>query len=215
VTRILHIDFSPRSVERSHSSKLTRDFVTTFVEAQRDSGGPEPIVTYRNLGVSPVPLIDEAWIGAAFTAPEARTSEQQSAIALSDALIDDLYTHDLYVFGVPMYNFGVTGSFKAYIDQIVRVGRTFGYDPVSGPMGLLAGKRLIVLTARGGGGYGPGEPREAANLQDPYIRAAFGLVGVTDITFIHGNNLSLGDAVREQSLAAAHSQIQEVVTARV
>ena len=114
---VLHLDASPRG-ERSHSRKLSRTILESWLRAH-----PDDQVTYRDLGRSPVPLVDEPMIGAAFTPPDARTPEQREAIKASDALVDELLAADTLIFGVPMYNFGVPAGFKAYIDQIVRAGR--------------------------------------------------------------------------------------------
>ena len=80
-----------------------------------------------------------------------------------------------------MYNFSIPSTLKAYIDQIVRVGRTFTQEYE----GLAKGKKLFLLTARGGGGYSPGEPMEAMNFQDTYLKMIFGFIGITDITILH------------------------------
>ncbi len=85
---------------------------------------PSDTVTYRDLGHNPIPHLEEPWIAAAFTPPEQRTPELWQAIKFSDLLVDELLAADIYVLGVPMYNFSVPSSFKAYIDQIVRIGRT-------------------------------------------------------------------------------------------
>ncbi len=94
--------------------------------------------------------------------PSSRTPEQNAALALSDELVGELQAADLYVFGIPMYNFNVPSVFKAYIDQVVRAGVTF--NP-SNYEGLLKNKKMVVVTARGGGGYGPGEARVLTMLR--------------------------------------------------
>jgi FMN-dependent NADH-azoreductase len=170
---------------------------------------PDDTFAYRDLGHHPVPHVDEPWIAAAFTPPPNRTEELDRAIALSDALVDEFLAADRYVFGVPMYNFSIPSTFKAYIDQIVRVGRTFAVNE-QGFQGLVdSSKKMLVITARGGS-YQQGTPAASYDLQEPYIRSIFGFVGITDITFIHVDNLnsdvdkSLGNAqgVIEQVLAS-------------
>ena len=203
MTHILHLDASARG-DSSHSRQLSGEFVQAWLQAH-----PGDIVTYRDLGHEAIPHVSEEFIGAMYTPPAARTSDQTKALALSDELIGELQAADVYVFGVPMYNFGVPSVFKAYIDQVVRAGVTF--DP-SNYSGLLKNKKLFVVTARGGGGYGPGEARETYNVQDPAIKAAFGLCGVVDQTFIHINNTSRGDET-PAALAAARQQIQELAGA--
>jgi FMN-dependent NADH-azoreductase len=204
MVHILHIDSSPRA-ERSYSRKLSYEFVTAWKTAH-----PEDTLTYRDLGHNPVPHVDEPWIAAAFSPPEARTPELNEAIKLSDELVDEFLAADRYVFGVPMYNFSVPSTLKAYIDQIVRVNRTFAVNE-QGYQGLVQGKKMLIITASGGS-YRQGTPTAGYDFQEPFLRAIFGLVGITDITFMHADNLSAGDGAVEQSLAEVHTAIQEAVT---
>ena len=106
-----------------------------------------------------------------------------------------------------MYNFSVPAVFKAYIDQIARVGRTF----TSSYEGLVKGKKAFVVTARGGGGYGPGEPRETVNFEDPYVKSVLGFIGITDVTFLHINNTARGEEV-QASLNQVRTQIKEAAS---
>ncbi len=123
MTHLLHIDASPRG-ERSQSRRLTRELVDSW-----RAGHPGVTVTHRDVGHDPPPHVDEAWIAAAFAPPAERTRAMHAALRTSDELIDELLAADVWVIGVPMYNFGVPSGFKAYIDQIVRVGRTFAFEP--------------------------------------------------------------------------------------
>lgn len=202
MTHILHIDSSPRA-ERSVSRTISNDFITAWKEGHSDG-----TITYRDLGHQPVPHVDEPWIAAAFTPAPERTPELNEAIKTSDALVEEFLAADRYVFGVPMYNFNVPSTFKAYIDQIVRVGRTFAITD-QGYAGLVdSSKKMLVITARGGS-YQQGTPAATYDLQEPFIRAIFGFIGITNITFIHVDNLS---SASEQSLASARETIQEVIT---
>ncbi len=173
---ILHIDSSPRG-ERSHSRQLTHAFVEELKATQ-----PNVSVVYRDLGHDPVPPVDEKWIAAAFSDSATHSPELQQGIALSNQLVDELLAADIIVIGAPMHNFSISSTLKAYIDQIVRAGRTF--NPATF-QGLVTGKKLFVLTARGNGGYGPGEPMEAMNFQEPYLKTVFGYIGITDVTFVN------------------------------
>ncbi|MBC8101371.1 MAG: FMN-dependent NADH-azoreductase [Cytophagales bacterium] len=211
MTKILQIDFSPRSAERSVSRQLTHQFVEEWKTAHPTE---DVTVTHRDLQNPSLPYVTEEWIAAAFSAPDQHGPELQKAIALSNELVDELFAHDLYVFGVPMYNFGVPAIFKAYIDQVSRAGRTFSFEPPATLKGLLTGKKLVVLSARGGSGFGPGQLLEKLNHQDPYIRTISGFLGITDVTFIHSENLNGGEDVRSQSLAAASAEIKEAVASR-
>jgi len=202
MTHILHLDASPRG-DRSISRALTKDFITTWKQMH-----PGDTFTYRDLGRYPVPPIDEAWIAAAFSPPDQVTSELAAALDVSNQLIDELLAADLCVFGIPMYNYSVPANFKAYIDQIVRVRRTFVVDS-DGYEGLVKGKKILMITTRGGS-YSTG----ALDFQEPYLRAVFEFIGITEIQFIHAENLSVGAEARQQSLMAAHAAIQQFIATR-
>lgn len=208
MAHLLHIDSSPRG-ERSHSRRLTREFVEFWKQTH-----PADLVTYRDVGRHPVPHVDEPWIAAAYAPPEQRTPQLQEAIHISDRLIDEFLAADVYVIGVPMYNFSVPSTFKAYIDQIVRVGRTFAFEPgdAANPYKpLVLNKQMFIITARGDAGFEPGERNEKLNYQDPYLRAVFGFIGITDITFVHVENDEFGGASLAQSIASARTKIAQLV----
>lgn len=204
MAHLLQIDSSPRG-NRSHSRRLTREFVEAWKQNH-----PTDRVTYRDVGRQPVPHVNEAWIAAAYTPPEQRTPALWEALSVSDRLIDELIAADILVIGVPMYNFSVPSTFKAYIDQIVRIGRTFAFNPQNAEnpyQPLLHGKKMFVITARGGSGFGPGERYGPMNHQDPYIRVAFGFIGITDITFIKVENDEQGGISLATSIAQAQAKI--------
>jgi FMN-dependent NADH-azoreductase len=210
MAHLLHIDSSPRG-DRSHSRRMTREFVEAWQQTH-----PHDTVTYRDVGRQPVPHVDEPWIVAAYTPQEQRTPELQEALRVSDRLIDELIAADTLVVGVPMYNFSVPSTFKAYIDQIVRTGRTFAIDPEDAEdpyKPLLHGKKMFVITARGASGFGPGERYGHMNHQDPYLRVAFGFIGITDITFVHVENDEHSSESLAASIAAAQAQVAELVAA--
>lgn len=201
MAHVLHIDSSPRG-DRSISRTVSKDLIAAWKQLH-----PDDTVTYRDLGHHPVPHVDEPWIAAAFTPPPQRSPELNQAIETSDALVNEFLAADRYVFGVPMYNLSVPSTFKAYIDQIVRVGRTFGVNE-QGFEGLVdSSKKMLVITARGGS-YQQGTPAASYDLQEPYIRAIFGFIGVTDITFIHVDNLN---GAPDESVNRAHDAIQDVL----
>ncbi|WP_204138663.1 FMN-dependent NADH-azoreductase [Halomicronema sp. CCY15110] len=204
MTHLLHLDASPRG-DRSVSRSLTQAFITSWGILH-----PQDRVTYRDIGRKPVPLIDERWIAAAFSDPAHHTLEQAAALQISNELIDEFLAADCYIFGVPMYNFSSPAGFKAYLDQIVRVGRTFSIEADGSYRGLATGKKLLVITARGGS-YLPETATHAYDQQEPYLHLIFGFMGITDITVIHADNLAAGDEARRQSLAQAKNNLQAVM----
>ncbi len=210
MAHLLHIDASPRG-ERSHSRRLTKELVEQWQHAH-----PTDTVTYRDIGHHPVPHVDESWIAAAFTPPEQHTPELREAIRLSDQLVDEFLAADIYIIGVPMYNFSVPSTFKAYIDQIVRVGRTVAFEPNNAGNAfkpLVLGKKMVVIEARGDSGFQPGGRYEKMNYHDPYLITVFGFMGITDITFVHVENDEYGGQKLAESIAAARVKITELVAA--
>jgi FMN-dependent NADH-azoreductase len=207
MAHLLHIDSSPRG-ERSQSRRMTKEFVEAWKLTH-----PGDTVTYRDVGRHPVPHVDELWVAAAFTSPEERTSEMWEAISLSEQLVDEFLAADIYVIGLPMYNFSVPSAFKAYIDQIVRIGRTADYEPedTENPYKpLVLGRKMFVITARGDTGFSPGERFGKMNHQDPYIETIFGFMGVTDITFIHVEKDQVDSEGLAKSIANARAKILEL-----
>ncbi len=197
---ILHLDSSPRG-ERSHSRQLTRAFV-----AELSQSHPDAQVTYRDLGHNPVPHVDEPWIAASYSDPSTHGPDQQAALKISEELIAELVAADIIVVGVPMYNFSIPSTLKAYIDQVVRPGRTFEFPSYKG---LLTGKKMFLLEARGGAGYGAGEQMEQVNHQDTYLKTIFGLIGITDIAVVNdektlSNESNLPKSI-EEAKQVAHS----------
>jgi FMN-dependent NADH-azoreductase len=172
---LLHLDSSPAG-DNSVSRALTAEFVKNWQAAN-----PEGTVVTRDLTTTPLKPVTGLWIGAAYTPEDKRSAEQKAELALSDTLVEELLSADEYVIGTPMYNFGVPGAMKLWIDQIARVGITFAY--VDGaPKGLLTGKKASFLVATGGE-YGPGSPAVSYNFVEPYLRTVFGFLGVIDTNF--------------------------------
>jgi FMN-dependent NADH-azoreductase len=205
MSTLLHIDSSPRG-ERSISRRLTSDFASAWKQAH-----PQGKIIYRDLGHDPGPFVNETWIAAAYTPPDALSPELRAALAISNELIAELETASEYVFGVPMRNFSVPAAFKAYIDQVVRVGRTFAVDE-SGYKGLLHGKKATVITCSGGA-YRSGTPFAPYNYQEPWLRTILGFIGVTDVEVVVADGLAeveLGKRDREQYLKPIREQVQQL-----
>jgi FMN-dependent NADH-azoreductase len=190
---------------------MTREFVEQWKQAH-----PADTITYRDIGRNPIPHVDEPWIAAAFSPSEQHTPQLQEALRLSDQLVDEFLAADIYVIGVPMYNFSVPSGFKAYIDQIVRIGRTVAYEPndsadVYKP--LVLGKKMFIIEARGDSGFEPGGRYEKMNYHDPYLVTVFGFMGITDITFIHVEKEAYGGQKLAESIANARAKITQLAAA--
>ncbi len=201
---ILVITASPRG-ERSDSRALTTLFAQQWAQHH-----PQDTILLRDIGHHPVPHVTEPWIVGAFAPSEAHTPETKSAIAVSDQLVDEFLRADRFVFGVPMYNFNIPSTFKAYIDQIVRPGRTFAVGP-NGFEGLVKDKKALFILTRGGA-YPPGSPSAARNFQEPYLREIFGFIGVTDLTFVDAENMNRGEDTAKLSREKAQNALKELAT---
>lgn len=176
MTTLLKLDSSPMG-DRSISRKLTTRFADSWLKAH-----PGGIVLTRDLTTLSLPVVDGAWVGAAYTPEDARTPEQNKVLSISEALIAELKQADEYVLGVPMHNFSIPSTLKLWIDQVVRSGKTFSYSS-AGPVGLLTGKKATLLLASGGT-YDPSTALASMNFVTPYLRAVLGFVGITDVTII-------------------------------
>jgi FMN-dependent NADH-azoreductase len=214
--RLLQIDSSarPEGSDRnphgSHTRHLTERFVRRWQAAR-----PQDDVTVRDVGRTPPRPVTGEWIHAAFTKPEQRAPWMRDVLAESDSLVDELIAADLIVAGVPMYNFGMPAQMKAYIDNIVRVGRTFGFDRARAgepywPMLEGMGKRLVLLSARGDYGYDPGGRMAHVNHVEAGVRDVLAYLGVTDFESVAVEYDEFRDARFEASMAAAEQSIDRL-----
>src|SRR5262249_41585555 len=142
---------------------------------------PHSSVVVRDLTREPLPHIDDTFAAARNLPGEILTSAQKAALALSDSLLKELFAADTIIIAAGMINFGIPSSLKAYIDYVLRPGVTFRYSE-KGPEGLVKGKKVYLVLARGGI-YTQG-PMQQLNFQDPYLRASLGFIGLDDIEVI-------------------------------
>lgn len=199
---LLRIDSSPRNA--SVSSRLAAAFVRRWQERN-----PTGAVIYHNTTLEKIPYIDEAVIEAFFTPPAALTPAQMQLLAYSDKLVDELLAADVLVLGVPMWNLGIPASLKAWIDMIVRAGRTFAFTEQGIKPLLAPGKRVYVVSARGGA-YPAGTPAKAFDQQEPYLRSILGFLGLTSIEFIYAENQSQGPEAAAQGVSRAERMLETI-----
>ncbi|MGW4633681.1 FMN-dependent NADH-azoreductase [Nocardia sp. NPDC004415] len=210
MAQLLRLDASPRQ-SRSHTRTLVGEFVDQWRQAR-----PEDTVIHRDLGHRPPPHLTEDWIAAAFTTPDQRTPAMHAALADSDELVDEMLATDVLVLGVPMYNFGIPAMLKAYIDNIVRVGRTFAFDPAADApyTPLTAGKRAFVIVGTGDAGYDVGGPLAHMNHVEPYLRTALGFIGIDDLEFVYTGNDEFGGERLRRSLESARERVATLTADR-
>lgn len=217
---LLHIDSSARPGRAgehphgSHSRRLSHAFVTRWLQAH-----PGDEVVYRDLGTTPPRPVQHEWIPAAFTPEAQRTPAQHATLKESDALVRELQAADVLVIGMPMYNFGMPSTLKAWVDGIVRIALTFDMDPARADpyIPLLADKprRAVVLTARGSHGFDAGGAQAALNHADTALREVLGFVGITDVHVIAIEHEEEGGEALATSTAQALRQIDALVDAWV
>lgn len=172
---ILRIDASAR-----HDGSVSRDLADAYI----DHIAAHRAVRVQTRDVSEaLPLVSQDWVAATFTPEPDRTADNRAALAVSDRLVDELEASELIVISTPIYNFGIPASLKLWIDQVARVGRTFRYTE-TGPVGLLTGKRAVILAASGGTQVG-----SDIDFATPYLRHVLGFLGITDVDVIAADQL--------------------------
>lgn len=193
--RVLEINSSGR--QQGSTSRMLVGEVVAALESQFGSVD----VTRRDLA-SGVPFVNDAWVAANFTAEEDRDAAQRDVLAYSDQLVKELQNAEAIVIGVPMYNFNIPATLKAWIDMIARARVTFRYTD-NGPKGLLEGKKAYIVVASGGVQIG-----SSYDFATPYLRHALAFVGITDIEFIGAEQLN---SRSEESIDAARVRIADVI----
>ncbi len=202
---LLVIDTSPRkdAVSRSLTDRFVERWSAVF---------PNGKVLHRDIGAVPPEHLDDELIDALRRDPEVLSHRQTAARAASDAMIAEMRGADTIVLGVPMHNFTVPGALRTWIDHVARPGKTFGYDPETGPKGLLDDKPVFVISSRGGE-YGDGDPDDPnpVDFQTPYLRHILGFMGLKDVRIIAANGMDMGPESRAQGLNVAEAKIDASV----
>jgi FMN-dependent NADH-azoreductase len=189
--KILHVDSSALG-GYSVSRQLTAEIV-----AQLQHNAPTSEVSYRDLAAEPLPH----WTPV--------TDAADPAALLGNQLLEEFLAADTVVIGAPMYNFAISSQLKAWIDRIVVAGKTFRYT-TSGPEGLAGGKRVIVASSRGGF-YGKDTAAAAMDFQEPYLRAALGFIGISDVRFVRAEGVAVSDGHKAEALKSARDSIASML----
>ncbi|MFI6350960.1 FMN-dependent NADH-azoreductase [Streptomyces sp. NPDC050560] len=169
---LLHLDTSVFPGTASASRVVTDAFRQAWEKEH-----PDGTVIYRDLSVDPVPHLDPVTVAAGFTDPAGHTPEQAAAVARRTELIEELESADAVLIGAPMYNFTIPSTLKAWLDQVILVGRTAGENP------SVKGTPFTVVASRGGG-YGPGTPRADFEYAQSYLEKVLTEMFRADLDFI-------------------------------
>lgn len=205
--QLLHLDASIRT-----SGSVSRELSGTFADHWR-TAHPEGGYVYRDLAAHPLPHLDEATYLAASTPQDEHTDAQRAAWAISTALIGEVEAADTVLLGVPMYNFSIPSTLKAWLDRIITPATIYDAETRTG---RLAGKRVVVAASRGGS-YQPGTPRENFEFQERYLTAVLSSVGLhEDLTWVTAE-MTLANVVpalaqfkdlAAESLESAHAAVR-------
>ena len=164
-----------------------------FVEQWRQQHNDDQIQV-RDLAADPIPVLDGELVGALRPSDAPLTPRQQDALDLSNTLIEELKASDVIVIAAPMYNFNISTQLKNYFDLVARAGVTFRYTE-AGPEGLLKGKKVYVLTSRGGI-----HKDTDTDLVTPYLRVFLGFIGLTDVEFVFEEGIAYGPDMATKAL---------------
>jgi FMN-dependent NADH-azoreductase len=195
--KLLVIEASPRG-----ASSVSRNLMQTFVSNWK-TAHPGGKVLVRDLVETSMPHISMPWLAAYFTPPEAQTPEMKDALKLSDELVAELLSVDEIAISTPVYNYNIPSNLKSWVDHIVRKGITLGFDGA----GLVTGVKASLIVASGGT-YGEGSPIADRNIAPQYMKLLLGVIGITDVTVIHGEaakNVDMGE-ISMADFIAAHTK---------
>lgn len=194
--KILHVD-SSILYDGSVSRQLTAEIVTSLKTKR-----PDAAVSYLDLVAHPVGHLTADHMAAAQGAPVPPALEAD--VAASRKALEDFVASDIVVIGAPMYNFTVPSQLKAWVDRLAVANVTFTYSE-KGPQGLMAGKKVIVASSRGGV-FSAGSPIAALDHQETYLTAFFGFLGITDVSFIRAEGVAMGPEAKTASIDNAVRQ---------
>ena len=191
--KILKINSSVQT-EKSVGRKLVDQLVSRFTDNVNND-------IERDLAMG-LPLITQEMVNAFYTPEDERTDNHKEQIALSNLLIKEIEDSEIIIMGIPIYNFSIPASVKAYFDLIARVGVTFKYTD-KGPVGLLENKKVYVIITSGGTPF-----MSDTDFASAYIKHFLGFLGISDVNFISADQLMINSEVQIEN---AEKQITELV----
>lgn len=200
MTTLLHIDASAQT-DLSLSRDLSAQFIKTWL-AER----PNDSVIRRDLSKTPPGFVTGGWIAACFTPEAERTPEMHEALLESDELIAELEAAGIVVLGTPMYNYGMPAVLKAWVDRVIRIGKTFSFDRARGDYPLepiFSGKTLVALTSKGEFGFSEGGIRAHMNYLDGHIESVAHYLGLSERHFVHSEYQEFADQRHDESRSKA------------
>lgn len=186
----------------SQSNQLADLFIAEWKAAH---GSDE--ITVRDLAMNPIPVLDGELVGALRPSDATLTPRQQEALDLSNELIAEIQAHDTIVITAPMYNFKIPTQLKNYFDLVARAGVTFRYSE-NGPEGLITGKKVVVISSRGGI-----HKDTPSDLLTPYLKLFLGFLGMSDVEFVFAEGIAYGPEVATKAANDAKDVLKQIVAA--
>ncbi|HAX74618.1 MAG TPA: NAD(P)H dehydrogenase [Cyanobacteria bacterium UBA11372] len=204
--KLLEIQSSVRQ-EGSISRCLSNEFIQAWQMANFGMQHKQ-----RDVGISAPAHPTGLWTKANYTLPEERSHEMTAALTESEALIEELLWADRLLLGVPMYNFSIPSTLKAYLDNVVRINRTFTFDPATYTFeGLAKGKKALIVTPSAGN-FVVGTPLGKMNFCDTYLRSLLGFIGIDDVTVVPVPDQFMSDEIRQREIATARAKLMKLAT---
>jgi FMN-dependent NADH-azoreductase len=202
--KLLEIQSSVR-LEKSISRVLSHEFIQAWQNFHPDARHKQ-----QDVGLHPPPHPTELWTTANYVSPDSRTPEMVTALADSERLIEEFLWADRLLLGVPMYNFSVPSTFKVYLDNIVRVNRTFTFDPANFTFeGLAINKKALVITPSAGN-FAPDTAMGSMNFCETYLRSILSFIGIENITIVAVSNQFMPDETRKQEVEQARAKLMNL-----
>ncbi len=202
---ILHIDASPLG-----SASLSRQLTAAVVERLKHDA-PDALVKQRDLIETGISHLGGELLQVLRPAPGTTPPSNPTVLAeaeQTETLVSEFLSADVVVIGAPMINFSIPSQLKAWIDRVAQAGRTFRYTE-KGAEGLAGGKKVIVVSTRGGA-YAGTAYEAVLDHQESYLRTVLNFLGVTDLTFVRAEGVALGPDKKEEALLAANRQIADL-----
>ena len=199
--KLLEIQSSVRQ-----DGSISRTLSAEFVQAWQAVHSPNQH-RLRDVGSNPPNHLNGLWTKANYSAPEERSQPMIDALAESETLIEELFWADRLLLGVPMYNFSVPATLKTYIDNIVRINRTFTFDPETYSFGgLVHGKKALIITPSAGN-FVVGTALGGMNFCDSYLRSLLEFIGIKDVTVVPVPDQFMSTEIRQQEIETARTKL--------
>ncbi len=205
--KVLHIIATPRDL---HSN--TMPVTAAFLEGLRDRY-PDLSVDTLNLFAEDLPAVAGDNIETKYTLLIGKPIDKRHKESWEqiERLIAHFLSADIYVITTPMWNFSIPYALKYYIDSIIQPGYVYRYNEQGQPVGLVHGKKMVCITSRGGD-YSDQGPFHAYDFQEPYLRAIFGFIGISDMHFINAQPMDVTQLLRETAIASALNAVHDLVS---